>query len=439
MVINSMNKKNVILLTGMTSLKLGAMEDDNLGNFIIAESMFRSLREHSPEAIINTTLQLSENFAKRYNINILTKSIFWIYSKRNYYLLLFELLLANIWNIFNRFGLNISFIFRTERLKKIYQADKIIDFHGDIFGDNALNKYHFLIGAKIPILSKKLNKKIFMVASSPGPFKTIKSLQLAKKAFNKYDHISVREPISLSIINSIGFVGEKYSMHPCFSFGFKPYDISNEDIITRNEPDLYSKETTIGIILCTHNMKEMPLNKWPRNDHEYTAFIDFISYIVKEYGYKVCIFSHRYKIDVNDSYVPGSDHTVINRLIELLPDGVRDNVYTINGRYNASTMNKIIGHFKFVVSGRIHGAVQALIQKKPVMILDYANEPRAHKSQGFAIMSYVYEYMSDPNDSKNMIKNFNKLVKNEKQLINTLNERIPELIELGNSIWKKIL
>lgn len=436
----SISNQNLnILVTGLTSLKLGAMETDNLGNFLIAESLFRSLRNYYNNAEIYTTLQMSDEFANRYKLIIVRGKQFWIYNKKNYLLLKFEFFLSQLWKFLTKFKLKFSFILFTERLKLLRNSDIILDFHGDIFGDNALTKYHFLTGALIPVIAQKLKKKIFFISSSPGPYNSIKKLKIAIKAFQNYEHISVREPISLNIINSIGFSGDKYTMQPCFSFGFKPYNEIEDNLLLKNEPRLKNfGNDLIGLILTTHNFKEMPLNKWPREDWEYRHFIDLLSYIVEKHNLKICIFSHRYKFDSDNKIKMGSDHSVIEKLLDLLPPDVKNKAFTLSGIYDASSMNKIIRKFKVLLSGRIHGAVQGIQQFIPTMIIDYANEPKAHKLQGFANMTYLNEYIADPNSSESLISNFEKIWNDQKIIHNKLKSHVPQLVKESEKIWEII-
>ena len=93
-----------ILVTGMTSLRLNAMESDNLGNFIIIEPMFRSLRARFPDASISTTLQLSDAFAEAHGLKILKSKQFYEYTTLNGLKSLFDLVPCLLWRFLNAFG-----------------------------------------------------------------------------------------------------------------------------------------------------------------------------------------------------------------------------------------------------------------------------------------------------------------------------------------------
>jgi len=433
---NMNNENRTILVSGLTSLKLGAMETDNLGNFLIAEAMFRSLRDYFPNAVIKTTLQMSSEFADRYNLQIVTSERFWMYTRTNYRILRYELFISWLWKIISKVGIKANFLLHTKRLKEFRDSDLVIDLHGDIFGDNVLTKYQFYMGALSPEIVKNIGKNIFCVASSPGPFGTLKRIKLALRAFNNYDHVSVREPVSLNVLNNIGFVGSDYTMHPCFSFGFRPYNQVTDEELERKEPELFKVgKTMVGLVVCTHNLKEMPLNKWPRDDREFEPFVELVTHLARGKGLRVCVLSHRYKFNDDNTIKLGSDHSMVDRILELLPSDVSENVFSINGIYDASSMNKIIGKFKVLMSGRIHGAVQGIQQKIPTVIIDYANEPKAHKLQGFANMTYLNEYIANPNSGESLISSFEKLWKDKEFVKDKLEKRVPEIVNKSIEVW----
>lgn len=416
------------------------MEFDNLGNFIIIEPFFRSLRAKFPESTIQTTLQLTDSFARKNGVDVLESRCFWEYKFYNTSKTLVDLLLTIIWRIFTTINIDLNRVVKaSDRLQAIQKNDIIIDFSGDMYGDNALNWHQFIIGVVSPVLAKLLNKKVFFVASSPGPFKTITRLLLTKFSFRFFDIVSVREPVSLQILNGVGLVGEKYCCYPCFSYGFRPTNVLGDKNIFEQEPALSRTDKLIvGMIVCNLNMGDLPTNKWPREDQEYSPFIELITHMVKDKNVRVCIFSHRNKTDASGNLIPGSDHSIINRILELLPEEMKEDVFTINGIYDAATMNRIISKFELLISGRIHGAVQGIMQYIPTLIIDYGMEPKAHKLKGFALLCGLYDYICDPTDANDLKNKANSLWEHRKDVAADLEVRIPEVVIKSQQIWNKI-
>lgn len=434
------NPVREILVTGMTSLRLKAMESDNLGNFIIIEPMFRSLRARFPDASISTTLQLSEAFADRHGLKILKSKRFYEYTTFNGLKSLIDLLPCLLWRLLHAFGNDAgSLLSVSDRLKAYDRSDFIIDFSGDLFGDNALNKPHFLTGILAPIQAKLLKKKIYFVASSPGPFKKLVTLMMAKFAFRFFDLVSVRDPISLQILTGIGCLGSKYSCHPCFSYGFDPLGALEEDELLTREPALQTGDQPIvGMIITNLNMDAEPPDKWPREDDEYAAFIGLIRHMVTEKQVRVCLFSHRHKLDADGNLFPGSDDCLVQRILELLPPDIAPSVFTVEGHYDAPTMNRIISRFHMLMSGRIHGAVQGIMQYIPTLVIDYGMEPKAHKLRGFAQLAGLLDYVADPGDADDLKQKADLMWERRERISRELQERVPKLVIESQRIWDVI-
>ena len=64
-----------ILVTGLTTLHWGRLEYGNIGNYYIIVPLFRKLHAYFPDAEIRTTLQLTDEFVEKENINKLYKSL----------------------------------------------------------------------------------------------------------------------------------------------------------------------------------------------------------------------------------------------------------------------------------------------------------------------------------------------------------------------------
>ena len=114
--------------------------------------------------------------------------------------------------------------------------------------------------------------------------------------------------------------------------------------------------------------------------------------------------SHQNAVTKEGHLIAGNDHRIIKQLLKILGNRFSENqLFTLNGFYDAATSKAIIGNFEILISGRIHGAVQGLSQCIPTLIIDYGHEPKAHKLKGFAQLVGIERYLSNPHDSKDMI------------------------------------
>ena len=429
-----------ILITGMTSLCLDAMMADNLGNMVILEPMFRSLRVQFPESRIQTTLQLTPAFAGKYRLDVLQDKVFWEYRLPGGVKTICSVLLALAWRILAAAGVKIDQFCRlNSRFKANYENDIIVEFHGDMFGDFALNRWHFLAGILNPVVAKLLKKRIYLVASSPGPFSTRLRATLATWTLRLFDLVSVREPMSLKILEQLGLSSERIQCHPCFSFGFQPEPELTDEQIYAKEPRLVpGNRPLVGLIVCSLSLDKGPSNLWPRDDSDFTPYLNLIRHLATTKEADICLLSHRNKFKIDGSPAPGSDHCLVNKILELTEAGLKDRVFALNGVYDAATSNLIIGKFDVLVSGRIHGAVQGLIQGVPTLILDYGMEPRAHKLQGFAQLCGLSDYLGDLAHESALQEKMDALWSRRAEIATDLKSRVPALISGSQSLWGSI-
>ena len=91
----------------------------------------------------------------------------------------------------------------------------------------------------------------------------------------------------------------------------------------------------------------------------------------------------------------------------------------------------VISEFDMLISGRVHGAVAGISQCVPTVIIDYGQEPKAHKLRGFARLVELEEYIANPGDSDDMLDKALTCWKKRFEIRNGLEERIPMVQELA--------
>ena len=430
-----------IFVTGMTSIHPYAMEYENLGNFVIVEAFFRTLKDEFPASRITTSLQLTDGYCQHAGITVVRDKLFWTYGNRSLLRTHMDFLLVLIWSFLNYFFRIDLKAVRTAspRLREMSNADLILDFHGDMYGDNSGSFRKFLISSMVPLMAKLLGKCICLVASSPGPFNSNLQQQIARFVLNRYDLVATREPFSLYTLNFIGLTGPKFTWYPCPSIGFRPINAMETKELLAAEPKLTADGTPIvGLILCNLNMAEPPLYKWPRQAHEFVHFVRLIEYLVKTLHVRVCVMSHQNKTDRNMQLISGPDHSLVAQLQKLIPEEISDKVFTLQGLYDASTSNRIVSQFEVLVSGRIHGAMQGLSQSIPTAIIDYGMEPKAHKLKGFAMMTGMYNYICDPVSADNMIDVVGQLWRERESVQSRLEACTPKLEQQSRQLWRRV-
>lgn len=391
-----------ILIIGQCTLHWGRMEFGNIGNYYIAEPFVRELHKTFPDANISSTFQMSERFYQGENVKILPMELYYGFTpedlptaEKEYQIALEYSKTGNLKE-------------RTPYIDAVMEADLVIDFSGDIWGDNAdfLGESRFLVGLYKDRVAQLLGKKTAMLAGSPGPFSPEKNLDFAKEVFDNFDLVTNREAFSREILEKSGFNLSNLVDLSCPAFLFEPKEEIDLDEI-HNGFSKYADRKIIGIILCGWNFLNGPFDKWPREDKDYNFFVEPLTkFLDKEPEVVLCLMSH------SNGFIPGKepfelihgrDYPITKQLEKILIErGYADRIFTLDGVYDAWTTKAIIGKFDMLISGRVHAAVAGMSQFVPTVIIDYGHEPKAHKLKGFSNEAGMLSMVADP-DSRDDI------------------------------------
>lgn len=416
-----------ILLIGQCTLHLGRMEHGNIGNYYILEPLIKYLKKVFPNSIIKTTFQLTDKFCKSEEISCLPMSLYYSWSNNDLDIAKQELKLALDYKKTGRLKKTTLF------MEEILKSDLIIDFSGDIWGSNAdlIGKDRYLVGLIKDRIAQLLGKKIVMIAGSPGPFKNDKNIKFAKETYKNFDLVTNREPVSSMFLKKNGFDLTNTLNTACPSFLFNTTNKS----IEKAKKLISGKRIAIGFILCGWNFTSGPFDKENRADDEYLQFIELIEYASSKYPVDIYLMSHSNGFKFISKKIilkHGRDYPIIKKVAEILKSrGKAKNIFTLDGIYDPLMTKSIISRFDMLISGRIHGAIAALSQYIPTVIIDYGHEPKAHKLQGFAMMLGVEKYLADPSKKNDLIIKFRECWKERKAIKNHLKNRVPEVRKLA--------
>ena len=416
-----------ILVIGQCTLHWGRMEFGNVGNYYIIEPFFRELHKTFPYAEIKTTLQMSQRFCEEENVTVLPMDIYYNWRNNELDLAYQELELSEIYKA------NTVLTEYTPYLEAVLWSDLVIDFSGDIWGDNAnfLGPDRLEVGLLKDLIAMNLDKKVVMLAGSPGPFSNPRIKAMAQQVYGRFDLVTNREPISSALLSEQGFNLNKTHNLACPAFLFEPNSgpvieklLVNEGLSRENR-----NKQIVGFILCGWNFEVGPFDKWPRDNNEYTKFAECVEYITEKLGVQVCLLSHSNAFDIPPTAFKlkqGRDYPIIKQLQKVLADrGVAKDVFALDGIYDAWDTKAIIGSFDMLVSGRIHAAVAGLSQSVPTVIINYGHEPKAHKLLGFATVASAQDYVADPCDSEDLKTKIKTCWDNREEYKQRLDVHIP--------------
>lgn len=422
-----------ILVIGQCTLHWGRMEFGNIGNYYVIEPFFRGIRWAFPDAYVQTTMQMSQRFCAAEGINVLPMELYYAWRPNELELASEELQLVA------RMNQSDGCIETTPYIDAVKQADLVIDFSGDIWGDNAdlFGQDRLAVGLIKDLVAQRLGKPTAMIAGSPGPFGSYDKRQLAKEVYAQFDLVTNREPISTRLLKKDGFYTGKTINLACPSFLFKkPETQKITEILESEALSLRQREKPlVGFIVCGWNFEKGPFDLWPRDGDDYRNFISAVEFITRDLKCQVCLLSHNNGFDVPPApfrLKHGRDYPIIKQLQALLAErGVVDDVICLDGIYDPWETKAIIGEFDMLVSGRVHGAIAALSQSIPTVIVDYGHEPKAHKLRGFAEVAMADEYVADPQNAYDLISKIKRCWNSREEVERHLNRRQPKIQELA--------
>jgi colanic acid/amylovoran biosynthesis protein len=392
----------------------------------------RELHKTFPDSIIKTTMQMSERFCKAEKVSVLGIDLYYDWND-DLALAKKELLIAQ------KYKESDELIEKTAYIEEVLNADLVIDFSGDIWGDNAdfLGDDRFLVGLIKDRVAQLLGKKVVMLAGSPGPFSNSEILSFAKEVYAAFDLVTNREPISVELMKEQGFDASKTKSLGCPAFLFEPASGLEVDNILREEGLIKQKSNKpiVGFILCGWNFETGPFDKVNRDDLDFINFAKSVEHLTEELGASVCLMSHSNGFDIPPAAFNlkhGRDYLITKKLEQVLLDrGISKDFFTLNGIYDPWTTKSIIKNFDMVVSGRVHAAVAALSQSVPTVIIDYGHEPKAHKLMGFATVALVQDYVANPCSLVDLKQKITNCFVQKQQYKSHLDKRIPKVKDLA--------
>lgn len=429
-----------ILVIGQCTLHWGRMEFGNIGNYYIIEPFFRELHRCFPNAVIHTTMQMSERFCQEEGISCVPMELYYAWRTNELELAQEELRMSEAIKTTGTCATT------TPYLEEVKWADLIIDFSGDIWGDNAdfLGPDRFEVGLIKILIAQNIGKPTAMLAGSPGPFTRTETEALAKKVFSQFKLVTNREPISTRLLSKQGFDITNTIDLACPAFLFEPANISDVTDLLQREgiSPLGRKKPLVGFILCGWNFEKGPFDRWPRDNAEYIKFAENIELITEKLGAQVCLLSHSNGFDVPPAPFQlkhGRDYPIAKQLQAVIKQrGIAKDVICLDGIYDTWQTKAIVSVFDMLVSGRVHAAVAGLSQSVPTVVIDYGHEPKAHKLMGFATVAGMGDYVADPANENDLSKKIEKCWACRSDIRQFLDHHIPVVQQMARENFTRL-
>lgn len=416
-----------ILIIGQCTLHWGRMEFGNIGNFYIIEPFIRELYKVFPDAQVRTTFQLSQRFCSEENVEVVPMDCYYGFVPEDLEIAEKE------YSIAKEYARSGQLRDATPFITEVLKSDLVIDFSGDMWGDNAdfLGENRLLVGLIKDRVAQLLGKKTVMLAGSPGPFKQNENLQFAQEVFAAFDLVTNREALSRNVLQDNNFDLSNLHDLSCPAFLFEPLKDFN---ITSVDSAFTTEKPIVGVILCGWNFQRGPFDLWPRPDSDYDFILEpLIDFTRQNPEVTLCLMSH------SNGFIPGKepfelihgrDYPVTKQLEKILHEkGLGDRIVTLNDVYDAWTTKAIISNFDMLVSGRVHAAVAGMSQLVPTVTIDYGHEPKAHKLKGFANEAGMLHMVAEPDVSQDILNKMNDCWQNRTSVKEELSINIPKVQE----------
>jgi len=427
-----------IFVTGQCTLHWGRLEFGNIGNYYVAEPLFREIRRVFPQAEVRTTFQMSDEFCEREHIVRLPMEWYYGWNDEDLPVAREEFAIATEYSksgVISR---------KTPYIEEVLECDLFIDFSGDIWGDNAdlVGPDRFFVGLLKDRVAQLLGKKTAMVAGSPGPFENEELKGFAREVFKGFNLVTNREGVSVELLRDNGFDVSRVESYACPAFLFEPADDEKMLAILQRDKLFQDEREKIGFVLCGWNMLEGPYTKWPRAVSEFKNFVDLAEHILDTTDADIYFMSHSNGFELPPCFklIHGRDFPFAEQMHKIMINrGHADRIHLIDALYSPAETKGILGKLDALVSGRVHAAVGALAQHTPTLIIDYGHEPKAHKLKGFAEVAGVLDYVCDPAELSNLLTKFTDLWTNREDVRHELEGRIPEVQEMSRENFNQLV
>lgn len=429
-----------ILVTGLCTLHWGRLEYGNIGNYYIIEPLFRELHRVFPEAEILTTFQMTDAFIQKEKVHVLPMELYYSWKTDDIENAAREYELAQ------KFEQTGCLSERTAYMEAVLASDLVVNFSGDMWGDNAEHVGHgrFLVDLYKMGTAQCLGKKTVLFGGTPGPFTDPSTVEFAKKIFEHFDLVVNREPTSSHNIEKWGFSMKKVRDFACPAFLYVPQlDAEQQKEKNRVMAELkQGNKALVGFTLGGFNLPVGPYDMWPREDWQYSVFVEAVEHIVNDLGARVVLISHTngFELPPHFKLINGRDYPILKQLQEIVCKRANiknaEDVTCIDTPHVPALTKSIIGNFDMMVTGRVHASVAAISQEIPTVFMTY--EPGfipSTKMYGFADLAGVGEFVTEPGNSSELIRLIDTCWQQRAEVRERLHSRIPEVKSLAHEAF----
>lgn len=312
-----------------------------------------------------------------------------------------------------------------ETLKFFQNADAVfmkggglIQSHGGLISTYATyyRLYHIF-------LAHSLQKPVYILPNSFGPFEGPFVKFMVKRAFQECKFISARERKTQEVVKAE--LGMKIPCYPDLAFYLENGTITKQDLLDR-----FAVPSDKKIVAITMRPYRFPDKKDPET--AYKVFQDemrkFICWLA-EHGYMPFIVEHTFAITSHEN-----DGDCIKDVI----NGLDENIYRLlsDRSMNCRQLKSVYGSCDYIIGTRFHSLIFSLSNMVPGIAISYDG----YKSVGIMRDMGLGEYVLDINDvtAQELENKFESLTAHEKEIKNDIKKYIQFANNERNQLIKEL-
>ncbi|MBN2099409.1 MAG: polysaccharide pyruvyl transferase family protein [Dehalococcoidia bacterium] len=418
----------------------------NKGSSAHVLSTIMMLREHIPDAVFSTNIQMTESFADDCGVRVVRNKTF---SSKSFSILTMVKSSSNVmrsmfWALLHkRIPLLAKVIIGDRELREYASADVIVDVSMDTFSDD-FGMITVVEHSKDILIGAFLSRPVVMWAQSPGPFRSRSTRWLVRQALRRLALANVREEISVKHLTTLGVDSARIHVtaDPAFALDPAP-EIRAREILrahgvsaghhplvgmTVSWTILMTEAKRSAYLRCLQSVFRTTRLLMPETWSDYLRKragrfrgLDMLSFVGVE-GISQVVDHLVESIGAMVVLVPHDlDPVLDDRMIcsqVLQSTRHPESVIMLDGDYSAAELKAVIGQCDLFVGAKMHANIAALSMGVPTLGIQYH-----HKFHGIMQLLGQEDYVCSKFAVEEVMAKFDILWRNKETAKTELAER----------------
>lgn len=257
------------------------------------------------------------------------------------------------------------------------------------------------------LLAHKLNKPVYIMPNSFGPFEGPFVKQIAKAALKKCKLVTSRETLSQAMVEEqLGLDIENY---PDLAFELPKSDLNKDEVFKK-----YNLPKDRKLVAITMRPYRFPGHSNPEKayrDFKY-EMAKFIEWLYEE-GYMPVVIEHTLAVNAHEN-----DGACIKDVIQVVPE--EKYRFITDKSYDCHDLKAIYSFCDYIVGTRFHSVIFSLGSEVPGIAISYTSNKSTGIMHDIGLDDYVVD-ISDVNCEK-MIELFTLLINEQTNVVEKVNK-----------------